>query len=107
MVYINNESDKIVILKSQNHQITKIELVNQTDKTKLVFDLSEDDVEYNKHTISINLENIIESITVAGQYDYFLYNGEDKVQSGILQFSDFNLERNSYNVEQNIIQYNV
>ena len=108
MVYINSESQKMTILKSKTNKILdKFVLINQTDKNKIEIDLEQDSIEYSKNTISINLVNILSNLSVSGQYDYYFYSNGDMVESGILQYEDFNTEIQSYNLEhKNIIQYN-
>lgn len=103
MVYIDSNSLKMTVLKSENTQIDRLELINQTDKTKYSFVL--ENVEYGKHTFEINLENIIGELFTTGQYDYFLFNGDRLVQSGIAQFNDYKADRKEYKFEQKIIQY--
>lgn len=103
MVYIDSNSVKMTVLKSENTQIDKLELVNQTDKTKYHFVL--ENVEYTKHTYEIDLENIITELSTTGQYDYYLFNGDTLVQSGIVQFNDYKSEMKAYKFENKIIQY--
>lgn len=105
MVYINSESVQMTVLKSKNAQITELKLINQTDNSELSFDLGKEDVEYNKNTLIINLDNILPELKVSGQYDYYLYENNEIVESGILQFNDFTSEINSYNINKKIIQY--
>lgn len=108
MVYINSESQKMTILKSKTNKIIdKLVLINQTDKNKIEIDLSQDDIEYSKNSISIILDSILSNLTVSGQYDYYFYSNGDMVESGILQYEDFNAEIQAYDIEhKNIIQYN-
>lgn len=103
MIYIDSNSLKMTVLRCEKTQIDSLVLINQTDKTKYTFIL--DNVEYTKHTYEIHLDNIISQLSTAGQYDYFIYNGETLVQSGIAQFGEFKTERTEYNFEQKIIQY--
>ena len=108
MVYINSESQKMTILKSKTNKIIdKLVLINQTDKNKIEIDLEQDDIEYSKNTISIILANILNNLSVSGQYNYYFYSNGDIVESGILQYEDFNTEIQAYDIEhKNIIQYN-
>lgn len=108
MVYINSESQKMTILKSKTNKIIdKLVLINQTDKNKIEIDLLQDDIEYSKNSISIILGNILSKLSVSGQYDYYFYSNGDMVESGILQYEDFNTEIQAYDIEhKNIIQYN-
>lgn len=107
MIYIDSNSLKMTILKSKNAEnITKIKLINQTDKNELSFDLSSGEIEYKKNTIDISVSNIVSSLVTTGQYDYYLYSGDTVAESGILQFNNFEAEIQSYDLEnKNTIQY--
>lgn len=106
MVYITENTEKMAVLRSKMLPIDKMVLKNQTDKTLFSFDLKEDEVEYSKNTITIDLSNIKDSIKVSGQYNYYLYYLGEVVESGILQVGEFKTKIETYNTKSNIIQYN-
>lgn len=104
MVYINKTHKKIgKFPKISNDSINRIEFINQVTNQKITF--VPDIINKTNIVCTIDLSTIIEQF-VDGQYDYYFYNSaNDVIDSGILQFGDFDANLVEYNTEKNIIQY--
>lgn len=107
MVYIDKNIDKIAILRSKlNRTINGVTLINQVDKNKIEIEVKDFDIEYKKNEYLIKSYIFLEKLSVTGQYDYYLLEDDNVIESGILQFNNFEPEIKSYEIEnKNTIQY--
>lgn len=103
MIYIDKTHKIGKFPKISNDSFSRIRFVNQVSNQEIVFNTSQT----GKNIVyTIDLEPIIDQF-VEGQYDYYFENDNgDVVNSGILQFGDFEAELIEYNQEKNTIQYN-
>jgi hypothetical protein len=103
MIYIDKNNKIGKFPKISNDSFSRIKFVNQVSNQEIVFNTSQT----GKNIVyTIDLEPIIDQF-VEGQYDYYFENNNgDVINSGILQFGDFEPELIEYNTEKNTIQYN-
>jgi len=103
MIYIDKDNKIGKFPKISNDSFSRIRFVNQVSNQEIVFNTSQT----GKNIVyTIDLEPIIDQF-VEGQYDYYFENDNgDVINSGILQFGDFEAELIEYNQEKNTIQYN-
>lgn len=103
MIYIDKNNKIGKFPKISNDSFSRIRFVNQVSNQEIVFNTSQ----IGKNIVyTIDLEPIIDQF-VEGQYDYYFENNNgDVINSGILQFGDFEPELIEYNQEKNTIQYN-
>lgn len=103
MIYIDKDNKIGKFPKISNDSFSRIRFVNQVSNQEIIFNTSQT----GKNIVyTIDLEPIIDQF-VEGQYDYYFENNNgDVINSGILQFGDFEPELIEYNTEKNTIQYN-
>lgn len=103
MIYIDKTKKIGKFPKISNDSFNRIEFINQVTNKKITFETND---KGNGLIYNIDLSSIIDEFE-PGQYDYYFYNSaNDVVNSGILQFGDFEADLVEYSHEKNIIQYN-
>lgn len=103
MVYTDKDKKIVKFPKISNDSINRIEFINQVTNQKITF--VPDVMNKTNIVCTIDLSPISDQF-VEGQYDYYFYNSNnDVIDSGILQFGNFDANLVEYNTEKNIIQY--
>lgn len=103
MVYLEKTYKTVKFPKISNDSIKRIEFINQVTNQKITFD--PDVINKTNIVCTIDLSPIYDQF-VEGQYDYYFYNSNnDVIDSGILQFGDFDAKLVEYTHDKKIIQY--
>ena len=102
MIYLNNNTEELIIPKVVSDAVSSLVLINQTSKKVYTFDVFDSTNKVNGYTINVtdDMKQIDD-----GQYDYQVKNGDRLLASGILQRGDYKVVTNSYNIKTDIKVY--
>lgn len=102
MIYINENSNFVLIPRYNSRRVESIKFINQTTKEEIDSSLSDDG---GKYFYKFDFSNFIDRFEV-GQYKYII-NGEDGVlTTGIIQYGDYIPSKSEYQNTVETIQYN-
>lgn len=104
MVYIHNNVEITQFPKESHKTVTKLVFENQITKDKTI--MYEPFVGNYTYVYKVDLSSIMDWFEI-GQYDYYFYNEDEIISSGILQFGNYQNQIHEYESDKNtIIQYN-
>ena len=104
MVYLTENSTKVLFPRISSQEITLITFTNQI--TKEIIECSVTDETTNSNYYTVDLRPFTDLFSV-GQYDYTLYSDNAAVGTGIMQFGEYKPEYKIYDTEITFKQYNV
>ena len=114
MVYINDNSQSILLPRVSNTVATKIKIENQLTHWEHIFEFGDETTKLHCEmgptfyvvTNLIWLISTLETVGV-GQFNYSIIAENDEVIStGILQYNEYTSDHKQYESEIHIIQYN-
>ena len=100
MIYFDKNLQKLTIPVTFNKNITKIVIKNQAKS----YEFSDFIVNYDKKNYFV-IRFVSEISIEEGQYEYYLYSGDELFDSGLLQCGYFKRENTEYNIDKNIVIY--
>ena len=104
MVYLTENSTKVLFPRISSQEITLITFTNQI--TKEIIECSVTDETTNSNYYTVDLRPFTDLFSV-GQYDYTLYSDNVSVGTGIMQFGDYKPSTDKYTPEIEFVQYNM
>ena len=100
MIYINSNSQIVEFPRFVNGKANKVVLVHQITHQTLEIPLTMESKVY-----LVDVSEYVKDM-VNGQYDYFIYNDNIVLNTGILQYGEYTTNKNQYETNINIVQYN-
>ena len=100
MIYINSNSQIVEFPRFVNGKANKVVLVHQITHQTLEIPLT-----MNSKVYLVDVSEYIKDM-VNGQYDYFIKYNDTILNTGILQYGEYTTNKNQYETNINIVQYN-
>lgn len=102
MVYLTENSTKVLFPRISSQEITLITFTNQITKEIIECEVTDETTNSNYYTVDLSNYHF-----TIGQYDYTLYSDNVSVGTGIMQFGEYKPEYKIYDTEIIFKQYNV